>query len=227
VSARRQSGDSVLIASASPPTLQAGLVSESEKKHETRGPPPALDYARRLYADTLGWYRSAETKAQVILTFDGILLAAFTGLTLTKRVDVLAVFEVFGHETWGFLIAGGASLVVSIGSAVACLASRTYKRGDVRHLYRELRLDPADAATYKPEALWFFQHIEGLDRRHFESAIAAVDEHDEIRILASQVHVLSGNVRKKHAWVNRAFLFAGLTLVLLLVTAADYVIRAT
>jgi hypothetical protein len=33
-------------------------------------------------------------------------------------------------------------------------------------------------------------------------------------------------VRGKHAWVNRAFLFAGLTLVFLLALTTDYIIRA-
>jgi nicotinamide riboside transporter PnuC len=78
----------------------------------------------------------------VILTLDGILLSAFAGLTLTKRIDVLAVVDVFGVETWVLLAAGAASLLVSIVSAVAYLASRTYAHRQLRRFLRRARSAP-------------------------------------------------------------------------------------
>jgi hypothetical protein len=187
-------------------------------------PEAAVEYARRLHSDVLAWYRSAETKAQVILTLDGILVGVFAGLTLSKPEDVSTALDVFQPETWILLSAGGASLTIAIGSAVACLVSRTYTRGGLRRFYDDISLDHADLGTYKPEALWFFQHIQGLDKAHFMNAIAVFTPQDEIQALASQIYVVSDNVRKKHIWVNSAFFFTGLSLVLLLALAVDYVV---
>ena len=36
---------------------------------------PAIAYSRRLYDDVLGWYRSADAKAQVVIRLDGAFLA--------------------------------------------------------------------------------------------------------------------------------------------------------
>lgn len=97
---------------------------------------------------------------------------------------------------------------------------------DIERFYLALGLDPGRPASYQPEALWFFQHIEGLNREHFKTPLAGLDERLELRVLGDQIHLLSRNVREKHAWVNRAFFFAGTTLVLVITLAADYVLRA-
>jgi hypothetical protein len=39
-----------------------------------------LNYAQSLYTNVLDWYRSAESKAQVLLAIDGTFLAFLTGL---------------------------------------------------------------------------------------------------------------------------------------------------
>jgi hypothetical protein len=184
-----------------------------------------LEYAHELYADVLAWYHSAESKAQVILTLDGIFLAAITGLTLTKRVDFEAVLDTFTLDTWLLLAVTTAALLASIVSAVICLGSRTYTSWGLRRFYRDLGVDPTDESTYVPEVLWFFQHIEGLDREQFKHALRRLDADGELRVYGSQIHILSGNVRHKHAWVNRAFAFAGLTLVMLIALMTDYALR--
>src|SRR5262245_7868734 len=116
-----------------------------------------LSYAHELYADVLAWYHSAESKAQVILTLDGILLAAITGLTLTKRVDVETVLDTFTLETWLLLAVTTVALLSSIVSAVVCLGSRTYTRWGLQRFYRDLGVDPGNESTYVPEVMWFFQ----------------------------------------------------------------------
>jgi hypothetical protein len=40
---------------------------------------PTLDYLRHLYADLLGWYRSADTKGQILLTVNGVLVTVLAG----------------------------------------------------------------------------------------------------------------------------------------------------
>lgn len=194
---------------------------------EERSSASSVDYARRLYADVLAWYRSAESKAQVILTLDGIFLGAVTGLTLGKREDVAEILHSFGFETSALLVAAGATLGFSIVSAVMCLFSRTYTDDGLRDFYRETGLDPRNASTYAPEAMWFFQHIAGLEREQFQAALASIDADQELRALGSQIHILSSNVTKKHEWVNRAFLSAGLTLIMLLALIADYAVRVS
>ena len=60
----------------------AATGNAAEKRAGT--PSHALEYTRRLYEEVLAWYNVAETKAQVILALDGILLGTFAGLTLTS-----------------------------------------------------------------------------------------------------------------------------------------------
>jgi hypothetical protein len=183
------------------------------------------DYAQRLLSDVLDWYRSAETKAQVILSLDGVLIGAFVGLTLTKSSDVSAVVHAFGNETWVLFAAAAISLLLSVAAAVACLVSRTYTDRGLKRFYHDLNIDPGDPKTYRAETLWFFQQIAGLDREAFKRALTTVDPEGELRTLGSQIHILSANVTHKHAWVNRAFFFSGLALVSLLVFGTDYLAR--
>ena len=63
----------------------------------------SLEYARRLYDRVLAWYESAERKAQLILTLDGLFLSFLTSSLLSKPADLRPVVERFGAETWVFL----------------------------------------------------------------------------------------------------------------------------
>ncbi|MBV9773760.1 MAG: hypothetical protein JO040_07415, partial [Gemmatimonadetes bacterium] len=68
-----------------------------------------------------------------------------------------------------------------------------------------------------------FQHVRRLDARQFQQRMQRVDEADEIRALASQIHALSGRVARKHLYVNLGFVFAAASLILFLAAGLSYV----
>ena len=47
-----------------------------------------LEYTRRVYESVLGWYKSADSKAQVILAIDGAFVAFLTGTIFVKPDDL-------------------------------------------------------------------------------------------------------------------------------------------
>src|SRR4051812_9109866 len=88
------------------------------------GTEAGLEYARRLYDRIIAWYESAERKAQLILTLDGVFLSFLTASVLTKPGDLHLIVDRFGAETWALFGLMCVALFLSIASAVGCLVSR-------------------------------------------------------------------------------------------------------
>lgn len=183
----------------------------------------ALDYVRRLYADTLDWYKSADSKAQVLLTLDAAFLAFLTSLTFTKHGDLIETVKRFGTETWIFLILMVVSLSGSIVSALVCLWSRIYSRKSLERFLANLRID--EAKSYPPGVMHFFQTIDRLNRERFLEQLGSVSTEFEIHALGSEIVELSRNVLTKHRWVNRGFALAVFSLILLMAVGISYLAR--
>jgi hypothetical protein len=181
----------------------------------------AVEYSRRLWANTIEWYRNADTKAQILLGLNGILVAAVAGSVLKNPSDLTAVAARFGPETWVSLGLTGLTLAGSVVSALLALWSRT---ASTEHL-KEPPSRPGAQGEYPPRVMWYFQFIAALDLDRFARQLAQVDQAYEIQALASQIHAVSKNVTKKHAWVNRGVLLAGLSLLCLLATTTSYIWR--
>ena len=174
------------------------------------------DYTRRLYANVLEWYRSAEAKAQIILSLDGVFVAFLTGTLFASPEALRSLAGAFTPASWVLLAAMCASLIGSIGCAVAALWSRTSAGGSV------VRTQPTtDGDALVP---WFFEHIRFTRHAEFTEQLGSVDMEGEVATLAQQIHVLSGTVSRKHAWVNRGFLLAGLSFALFLAAGISYVV---
>ncbi len=180
----------------------------------------ALDYTRRLHKDVNDWYTSADNKAQILLTLNGVLLgflgsAAFWGADkLQVAVDKNGCEKgcEIGYETFAFFIAFLMSLGVSITSALICLKSR-------------LRHDAQEALPPVPENIWFFQRLPGIAPQEFARKLRSVTPEMEIEALSSQIQILSFNVINKHVWFNRGFKFFVLGLLCFLMVVASYVVR--
>ena len=185
----------------------------------------ALEYARRLYQNVLDWYDSAEKKAQVILTIDGILLTFLTSSMFTHRSDLDEILHTAGYLTWLFLAPMPVCLVGSIASALGCLWSRTFTKRKLHQYLASVGTSREDLDTYGPEAMWFFQMIAGLDQKSFQERMLWVNREFEIRALASQISILSANVSKKHRCVNWGFVLVGISLILSLLAGICYLFR--
>lgn len=185
---------------------------------------PGLEYARRLHASVLDWYRSAESKAQVLLSLDGIFASFVVSSMLMRETEAREVFGSFGWETWALFGAMLAALAASIVSCLLCVVSRTLPAAELTRRYGA-SLEPSSAAAYPPEVLWFFQTVARLDERRYGDQTPAVSKDVEARALANQNVLLSRRVVRKHEWVNRGFLCTAATLLLFLAAGVSYVAR--
>jgi hypothetical protein len=185
----------------------------------------ALEYLRGVGADQRYWYQSAETKAQLVLTVDGIFLTFLTASVLASRSDAAQATAVFGPETWAFLAAMSLCLALAILSAVTCVASRGLGRKEFRELLEHHGLDPEKAETYAPELTAFFYPLSVLKADRLAERMLTADQDFMVRALASVIVGISPNILAKHRWVNRAFILTGLTLGFFLCTGISYLLR--
>jgi hypothetical protein len=188
---------------------------------------PALEYARRLYANVLDWYKLADTKAQLLLTIDGAFITIIAGAVFGNPEELSDRVRRFGPETWVLLAVSALALLLSVGCAALCLWSRTGlgERSIRRLMRRELGVDPERRSSYTPRVAWWFGMIAMLEPRHIAETIKGADAQFERDALVSQIVVLSRNVLKKHLWVNRGWALAAASAGSLVALTATYVVR--
>jgi ABC-type uncharacterized transport system fused permease/ATPase subunit len=182
-----------------------------------------LKYAQGLYKDVLDWYRSAESKAQVLLAIDGTFLAFLTGSIFTEPDKIK---RTIGWETWFLLGLMSLFLVCSIISALLCLWSRIDLLAIHIKMPNDEKPDTSKVETYESDVMWFFQKISYLKKDRFLSSILKVDKYFTIQALANESFVLSKNVSKKHFWVDLGFFFIVITLILFLSAGISYLVRS-
>ena len=158
----------------------------------------SVEYARRLYDDVRSWYDNADTKAQVVLAIDGAFLAFLTGAIFSKPGDLKEVVGSFSTWTWSLLALMTLCLLASVISAICCLWSRTYSAKELQEFVEAAQCAKGDSAQYAPKAMWFFQMVANLEERRFRATLEAVNGLFEIEAMASQIQILSKNVRTKH-----------------------------
>jgi hypothetical protein len=182
----------------------------------------AVEYARRLYDDVRGWYDNADAKAQVVLAIDGAFLVFLTGAIFAKPSDLEEVVRAFSVWTWALLALMMLCLMASVLSAICCLWSRTYSVSKIEESINDAQSERSNHAQYAPEVMWFFQMVANLEENRFRATLKAVDDSFEIEAIASQIQILSTNVRTKHRYVNAGFALAATTLVLFLFAGLSY-----
>ena len=173
--------------------------------------PVALEYARSLRAATIAANASLYTRAQIVLSLNGIILGAVGAFVITNPTDLRDTIRAFGATTWLALGVAGGALAVSILGAAFVIRPRGVK-------YRH-RL----ACT--PENMWFFARIAQLDRNEFLTTGEQIDASIEIRVHLSEVMTMApimvGRIRR----LSVAFSAMAVELLAFTVATADYVIR--
>jgi hypothetical protein len=86
----------------------------------------ALAYANLVFANVVDWYKNADSKAQIILTLDGALVAFLTSSIFKEPEELWAITRNLTLSTWVLLMAMCACLVGSIITALMCLWSRVF-----------------------------------------------------------------------------------------------------
>lgn len=182
-----------------------------------------LDYARRLYESHIGWYVSADSKAQVILAIDTGLLAFLTSTLFSEPTRLSVTLAEFSLTTWIALALMLLSLIVSIVVSVMCIWSRTYSLRYVNKVIEAAERKSGDLDIYPAGAIiWFFQFIVGLNQRKFLETLKVVDEDCELKVLSDEIYILAKNVRDKHRLVNIGFVCSMISLLMLALAAMSY-----
>jgi hypothetical protein len=182
----------------------------------------SLDYTRRLFERIIDWYKTADSKAQIILTLDGVFLTFLTTSVFKNPDELSRIIQRFNFFTWLFLALMCVCLIVSIISALMCLWSRVwlFSKRDAVLVNEKKRLK--DAKKYSPNVMLFFKTISWLDHDKFQSQLADVNEEFEIKALASQSYLLSKRVTAKHLLVNLGFILSGASLIFFLAGGMSY-----
>ena len=174
---------------------------------------PALEVARGIHAEVRASNRDLYTRAQIVLTLDGIVLGATAAALAGKPDDLRGAVNVFAVTTWLALAVAGAALVASVLSCALALFSRH-------------RREPhAGAGAYEPAHMWFYAQIAGLDPKQFVERTAQADSEFEVRARLGQVAIMAPIMVRRAQWVNRAFASTALSFVAFALAAADYVVR--
>ena len=181
-----------------------------------------------MYDNVTDWYKSADTKAHVILGIDGVFIAFLTSSVFSKQNEIQTIIRTVHPITWLLL---GIMICCVFGSTVAsicCLWSRVYSKSEVKSFIddavKKAQKNGYDPSFYPPSVMWFFQHIDGLDDKKFLNTIRSADDMFECDALAINVLKLARNVRVKHSAVNVGFTLIGLALFLLFCAATSHII---
>lgn len=174
----------------------------------------ALEYARAVHGEVRDANRELYTRAQIVLTLDGIVVGAVGAALAAQRGDLESKIAVFGITTWAAVSLAAVSLIASVLSSVLALFSR--------HMQSPPNLRPA---AYEPGSMWFYARIAELDPRRFLEVAEGADAVFETRARLAQVTIMAPIMVRRARWLNRAFGTTGLLFVCLALAALDYVIR--
>ncbi|GAA0980034.1 hypothetical protein GCM10009555_045850 [Acrocarpospora macrocephala] len=177
-----------------------------------------------MYDRTIDWYKVAESKAQHILTVNGVFATITFGLLSSGVSELRKSRASIGPETWVFLAIALVALCGSIGFATACLQSR--HNHNIRTDYAQLGIVPGDKETYRPEGLWYFGHIAPLHWKWVIEKLRAADDEFEIIALTYNVHGLARVVLRKHRLVNLGWALTSTALVALIAAGVSLVVRS-
>jgi hypothetical protein len=180
---------------------------------------PGLEYTRLLFKNILDWYKNADTKAQIILSLDGVFLTVVVN-SLFKETASISRLSWYSLALLGLMCI---ALTFSLYHAISCLWSRIYRQSVLDAYLRRAGVDKSDYNTYAPSVCFFFECISALDKAEFERRMRTVTPAFEVDALASQIYLLSANVSKKHRHVNYGFAFAVVTLLLFLMSGVSAV----
>jgi hypothetical protein len=187
----------------------------------------SLEFARRLYESITSWYKETHGRAQIVLTVDGAFVTLLAGTIVGKPADMGATTSVFGPETWGALLLMALAFAVSGGCAIWALIPLRLSSKKIEDDFRALlETDRAKQRDPPSSVMWYSQFIVRVRSEDFIDWVSRIDLEDERNALAQEIHILSHRLTHKYQGVFAAYAATGVALLMLLIAAADYAVRA-
>jgi hypothetical protein len=209
---------------ANPRDVKAHISDAATPQPQPETTEAAVAYIRRVYASTREWYAVAETKAQLLLTVNGIFVSILFGVLFGRLGNVNSSTAArFGPETWVFLGVAVAALVSALACAAGCLWSF---HGHAKEEFARLGVNPDDPTTYRPEVLWYFGHLAHLQWDAIAETLRGADQNFEAETLSYNVFDLSVKVLRKHRLVNAGWALTALALIALVAAGTSFFLRA-
>ena len=194
----------------SPAVVPAGDTS-AVSAHGAYSP---LEYARGVHSEMRAANHDLYTRAQIVLTIDGVVLAAVGAGLAGQPDDLEATVAVFGATTWAALGLAAAAVLASVLSSALALYAR-HMQGRPSHATK----------SYEPANMWFFRHVAELDPARYIEVAERADAAFETRARLAQVTIMAPIIVRRAQWVNRAFASTALAFAFFALAAADYLIR--
>ncbi|MBN8788001.1 MAG: hypothetical protein J0I84_13005, partial [Terrimonas sp.] len=86
-----------------------------------------LELVEKIYKQTQEWYKSAETKAQIMLTMLSSFIAFSTAIILANPENIAKTLSRFNVYMFLLLAFGGVGMLLGIYNAFMCIKSRVGK----------------------------------------------------------------------------------------------------
>lgn len=198
-----------------------GVTGEAEA---TAAPEPDVEYVRRAYDRAIDWYKVAESKAQLLLTVNGLLVTVYFAVLTGKAGSADRAARLVGTEARIFAMVSAAAVIGATGCAAGALWSR--HTGNIKEAFPRLDVEPGDPASYCPEVLWYFGHIARLDADAAARMIGGADRRFEVTALSYNLVNLSHVVLRKHQFVNLGWALTATAIVSLVLAGAALLIQA-
>lgn len=183
--------------------------------------PGALAYSRSVYSSMMDWYKVADAKGQLLLTLNGIYITVLSSIAIASPHNLVNHKAPLTPATWVLLAGAAAATAISILSAIGCLRSRLSNARLDKIL--DLFVDPNSEGSirYRPAVTFWFGTIARLDPNVGLPMLQSANETFELVALTEEIFLEAPNVLAKHRWVNRGWLAAGTSLLLLLAAAVS------
>ncbi|MDH6215689.1 hypothetical protein [Streptomyces pseudovenezuelae] len=172
----------------------------------------------------MDWYKVAESKAQFVLTVNGLLVTAIFSITAGHISDGREMAKVAGIETWCFFLFSTGALLGAVACAAACLWSR--HGSNYKGTFALLGMNPEDPTSYRPEVLWYFGDLAHLEMEPAAALISRADRKFEITTLSYNVVHLARIVLRKHRFMNAGWALTALAIASLILGGVSVFVRA-
>jgi hypothetical protein len=158
--------------------------------------------------------RELHTRAQIVLTLDGLVISPIAAIVASNPEDLKTLLGNFRLTTWILLLITGVALLVSIVSAALCLMAT----------HRKTRKVTDRSSVHEADDMWFFGDVARVDRERFLRSAKVADEYWEARARLVQAWIIAPIVRSRANWLNSAYGFAALAFSSLTLTIGDLVL---
>ncbi|OJY88688.1 MAG: hypothetical protein BGP13_17440 [Sphingobacteriales bacterium 40-81] len=175
-----------------------------------------LELVEKIYKQTQEWYKSAETKAQIMLTMLSSFIAFSTAIILANPENIAKTLSRFNVYMFLLLAFGGVGMLLGIYNAFMCIKSRVGK------------LEPKinkQTGLYFEEDIYFFGDNANHEADVLTRTILRLTDEKIIKMYAAQTIIVSQNVKQKHKYVNRSFASVLATIFLFVCLITLYLLK--